>query len=201
MPWPHCGNDGIPDDQECPKCGLSKAEWTLQVDKTRQFELSARKTKRKQADAWIAIRLQDGSEQPVADQPFRVELATGRVKQGTTDAQGEARVEKLPPGLCRVSFPGFVFAEEAGAGDGPIELREGSEGKTGLERETNALHEFQIAAAWEAFWEGEEDDRSPGEAWPSLPPRPQPAEAEPPETEFEVFWEAEEAVVVAEEQR
>ena len=40
MPWDHCGQT-VMDDQRCPECGISKDAWTIKLDKTRLFQLSA----------------------------------------------------------------------------------------------------------------------------------------------------------------
>lgn len=39
MPWEHCGKQ-VSDDQRCPECGVSKAAWTVKLDRTRLFTLS-----------------------------------------------------------------------------------------------------------------------------------------------------------------
>ncbi len=54
---------------------------------------------------WIEIELVDEAGQPVAGEPFRVELPDGRVARGSLDELGLARVEGIPSGACRVTFP------------------------------------------------------------------------------------------------
>lgn len=39
MPWDHCNVEFILDDERCPECGLEKANWTVQVDRTRELRI------------------------------------------------------------------------------------------------------------------------------------------------------------------
>ncbi|MGE3166565.1 MAG: type VI secretion system Vgr family protein [Planctomycetota bacterium] len=54
---------------------------------------------------WIEIELLDEDDLPVAGEPYRLELSDGTVATGTLDAHGFARVEGIPTGDCRVTFP------------------------------------------------------------------------------------------------
>lgn len=54
---------------------------------------------------WIELELLDEDEQPVAGEPYRIELSDGSVATGTLDAHGHARVDGIPPGECQVTFP------------------------------------------------------------------------------------------------
>ncbi len=104
MPWDHCGA-AIADSDPCPGCGLSKAEWTVQADRTRTLRVN--KTTRRQVvrDAWLELALLDAAGAPVAGAPYRVALPSGRVVAGALDAAGAARLTELPAGVCEVSFP------------------------------------------------------------------------------------------------
>ena len=42
MPWEHCGLFVL-DDEPCPGCGITKAAWTIEIEKTRVFQLSAKR--------------------------------------------------------------------------------------------------------------------------------------------------------------
>ena len=55
--------------------------------------------------AWLELDAEDDAGAPLADEPYRVELSTGELREGRLDASGRARLEELPPGPCRVSFP------------------------------------------------------------------------------------------------
>ena len=55
--------------------------------------------------AFLAIELVDANGKPVANARYRVTATDGTVKEGKLDADGKARVEPIPPGLCRVAFP------------------------------------------------------------------------------------------------
>ncbi|MBM3763950.1 MAG: type VI secretion system tip protein VgrG [Acidobacteria bacterium] len=57
---------------------------------------------------WIGIRLKDRYGKPVPGQDYRIELPNGEVYTGTLDGKGEAKVEHIDPGNCKVSFPGIA---------------------------------------------------------------------------------------------
>jgi hypothetical protein len=122
VPWTHCEQE-IADTEPCPACGLTKAEWTVEVDTTRTFVVASRR-KRAARDAWIEVELKDAGGAPVAGAAYRVALPSGRVKKGALDAEGRARLEQLPAGSCQVSFPDHL--------PDPVE------------RPTGARHAFQL---------------------------------------------------------
>ena len=47
---------------------------------------------------WIEFEAVDTDDRPLARRPYLLRLASGEVRTGTTDAQGAARVERVPPG-------------------------------------------------------------------------------------------------------
>ncbi len=103
MPWAHC-DQSILDTDSCPTCGLSKAEWTIQVDLTRTFQVAGSNAKR----SWIEVQLLDDSGDPKAGADYRLVLPGNRVKKGKLDDEGLVRVDKLRDGVCKVSFPGTI---------------------------------------------------------------------------------------------
>ncbi|HBP23022.1 MAG TPA: hypothetical protein DEA08_35270 [Planctomycetes bacterium] len=123
MPWTHCDQE-ILDNEPCPSCGLSKSEWTIQAEATRTFRVKRSGRVKKARDAWIELELCGAGGEPVAEAAYRVGLPNGRVKRGSLDAAGKARLEKLPAGTCQVSFPDHLPEHQ--------------------ERETNALHRFEL---------------------------------------------------------
>ena len=54
---------------------------------------------------WIEIELIDNSGQPVPNERYKLTLPDGSVKWGRLDGHGKARVERLQPGNCQVTFP------------------------------------------------------------------------------------------------
>jgi hypothetical protein len=90
------------DDRSCPDCGVSKAEWTISIGKTRTFVLSG---VRKREKTFLEIELVDAEGEALAGAKYRAQLPSGLTKKGTLDDQGRARFEKIPPGVCKVSFP------------------------------------------------------------------------------------------------
>lgn len=54
---------------------------------------------------WIAIELIDADGNSVANEQYKITMPDGSIKYGTLDANGKARIEKLQPGTCQVTFP------------------------------------------------------------------------------------------------
>lgn len=54
---------------------------------------------------WIEIELIDPNGQPVPHERYKLTLPDGSVKWGRLDSFGKARVERLQPGTCQVTFP------------------------------------------------------------------------------------------------
>jgi len=56
---------------------------------------------------FIELVLVDQDDQPLARRAFNIELPSGAVRSGQTDADGRARVDGIPPGQCNITFPDF----------------------------------------------------------------------------------------------
>jgi len=54
---------------------------------------------------WVEILLQDANKEPVAGEPYEVELPDKKIATGTTGADGVARIEGVEPGSCKIRFP------------------------------------------------------------------------------------------------
>jgi hypothetical protein len=54
---------------------------------------------------WIEIVLVDPDGKPAAGERYKLTLPDGTVQWGNLDSQGKARVERLQPGNCQVTFP------------------------------------------------------------------------------------------------
>ena len=54
---------------------------------------------------WIQIELVDAAGRPVPNEPYKVELPDGGIRQGNLDPAGRAYIGDIKPGQCRVSFP------------------------------------------------------------------------------------------------
>lgn len=67
---------------------------------------------------WLEIELLDEAGKPVPDAAYEVTLADGSVRKGKL-AEGKARLEKLPLGTCRVSFPDYDAASYERAPEKP----------------------------------------------------------------------------------
>jgi hypothetical protein len=103
VPWTHCENDFVFDDEDCPTCGISKAEWTIQVDKTRVFAIT-RKT-------FVEIQLADDAGAPLVGERYEILFPSGKKVEGELDSQGLARVEKVNKGDCTITFPDLDAGE------------------------------------------------------------------------------------------
>jgi hypothetical protein len=55
--------------------------------------------------SWIEIVLVDNNDQPVAGETYKCVLPDNRVKIGTLDAKGFARIDGIEDGNCKISFP------------------------------------------------------------------------------------------------
>ena len=54
---------------------------------------------------WIEIELIDPNGNPVPNERYKITMPDGSVKYGTLDDNAKARIEKLQPGNCQVTFP------------------------------------------------------------------------------------------------
>jgi hypothetical protein len=54
---------------------------------------------------WIEIELVDPNGEPAGGERYKLTLPDGSVKWGRLDQNGKARVERLQPGSCQVTFP------------------------------------------------------------------------------------------------
>jgi len=55
--------------------------------------------------SWIEIKLVDENNDPVPGERYRIELPDGKFAEGTLDHNGFARVNRIKPGTCKVTFP------------------------------------------------------------------------------------------------
>jgi len=54
---------------------------------------------------WIEIKLVDHENRPVANERYLLVLADGQRRNGHLDENGFARVDRIPGGICDVTFP------------------------------------------------------------------------------------------------
>src|SRR5947207_629559 len=54
---------------------------------------------------WIEIELVHPDGKPAANERYKLTMPDGSVKWGRLDGNGKARVERLQPGNCQVTFP------------------------------------------------------------------------------------------------
>lgn len=59
----------------------------------------------KKKDAWIEIELLDANGKPATGVAYKITVPDGTVNEGTTDEKGQARIEGIDPGSCKVTFP------------------------------------------------------------------------------------------------
>lgn len=109
MPWQHCELT-IADDQGCPACGTSKAQWTVEFNVTRPLRVQRR--------ASLLLSLVDPRGKAVPGEPFRVEAPDGsRLHEGALDELGRASVRAPDGGMAVVvlprRLPGDVFRKRA----------------------------------------------------------------------------------------
>jgi hypothetical protein len=54
---------------------------------------------------WIEIELLYEDKQPVSGEEYRIQLADGKIIEGTLNSKGFARHEGIVQGDCKISFP------------------------------------------------------------------------------------------------
>lgn len=57
--------------------------------------------------SWIEIELVDEDGKPVPYEEYRLKLPDGSTVGGSLDSKGQARVEGIDPGTCKISFSNF----------------------------------------------------------------------------------------------
>ncbi len=54
---------------------------------------------------WVAIELKSSDGEPMVGQTYQLTTPDGKVRQGTLDKNGRARVDHVKAGQCEISFP------------------------------------------------------------------------------------------------
>jgi|SRR6516162_10469690 type VI secretion system secreted protein VgrG len=54
---------------------------------------------------FVAIQMIDEEGKPAAGEDFKITLPDGTVQEGTLDAKGEARINGIDSGTCKITFP------------------------------------------------------------------------------------------------
>ncbi|HVG08951.1 MAG TPA: hypothetical protein VNM67_14705 [Thermoanaerobaculia bacterium] len=57
--------------------------------------------------SWVEVELVGMDDSPIPNEPYEIELPGGKLVKGKLNGQGKVRLEGIPPGRCRVSFPGL----------------------------------------------------------------------------------------------
>jgi hypothetical protein len=57
------------------------------------------------ATDWIEVLLQDVDGEPIGGRAYVIRLEDGSTREGKVAADGRLRLEGIPAGTCRVSFP------------------------------------------------------------------------------------------------
>ena len=74
-------------------------------EKVKPFKPSEEEQEQTEELSWIEIELFDEEDNPVPGEKYKVTLADGSVAEGTLDAKGFARLDGIPKGDCKVTFP------------------------------------------------------------------------------------------------
>ena len=61
---------------------------------------------------WLEIELVDSYGNSIANQDYEIHFPDGSTQEGTLDERGRAQHRDIPPGRCRVVFPGLVPEHE-----------------------------------------------------------------------------------------
>ncbi len=74
---------------------------------TCQFQLFDKDIERTgySTDHWVEVLVVDENDQPVSDEPYRLVLTDGSIREGVLGPDGRVRVDGIPEGTCRFSLP------------------------------------------------------------------------------------------------
>ncbi len=61
--------------------------------------------KNDEEQSWIEIELVDEADEPVPGEKYKVTLSDDTVDEGTLDEKGFVRIEGIPSGNCKITFP------------------------------------------------------------------------------------------------
>lgn len=103
MPWTHCDRS-MQDDEVCPVCQITKAQWTIEFNLTRTFVITRRPL--------IKVELTNLDDEPVPSEVIEVVFPerSGRADVAL-DADGRHKVVATQPGLCTLTFPYWAEGE------------------------------------------------------------------------------------------
>lgn len=90
---------GVPQDHYTPSVGTAPKPVTVPEGGTGKAVIVVGMV------TWIAISLVGEDGEPIADEKYQIELPDGSLREGYLDAEGKARLDDIPPGNCKVTFP------------------------------------------------------------------------------------------------
>ena len=85
--------------------GAGHAQTATDVAEQQEEEEQATPTAVEQRTSWIEIKLIDEESSPIMGEKYRIVLPDGSIMEGQLDSDGKARIERINPGTCKVSFP------------------------------------------------------------------------------------------------
>ncbi len=93
---------------------------SMAVDNSAPEEQKPKETKADEKEAelsWVAFELVDEDGTPISDVRYRVVLPNGEVREGTLDSQGQAIIEDIAKGTCKIFFPDLDDSDESQGGE------------------------------------------------------------------------------------
>jgi len=134
----HEDTDEVPTDEELKKYGKSynppEYFFVIEID-GQKFGLE-QESKLLNFKDYVEVHLEDENNQPMENQDFKLYLPDGTEKDGTTDEEGYARIEGVPPGPYTIAFPNRGQSSDTSAGDGKV--RSGSSSSSGAGSDTQS---------------------------------------------------------------
>lgn len=106
----HEDTDDIPTEEELNKDGnhYNPPEYFFRV---KIGEVSADSGLLRFKD-WIRIALVDNVGNPVKDEKYILHLSDGSTRKGTLNAEGEERIDDIPPGAVKIEYPDLDLIED-----------------------------------------------------------------------------------------
>ena len=103
--WKHPddGPEPTADASNDPSVGYSRPEYFFVVESE---DCRAMSNMLRFKD-WLELELKDEEENALTNEEYRLVLANGEIRKGSTDSKGRSRIENVPPGPVQVEVPRF----------------------------------------------------------------------------------------------
>ncbi len=95
------------DGQSAVGLGMSVPLPTIPTPIPPEKQYKKEKKKWWKRKVWVEFELVDQDDKSVPNEWYRIEFSDGKVLDGILDGKGNMRLETIPKGSCKISFPNF----------------------------------------------------------------------------------------------